>query len=98
MCNYLDFVLLQLHDSRTPGANAIAPVTYMWRPCPCRKKEINVNNHNSSVFKTIDGVDSSSTSRQLWVWLHPSASSEGCDALKFACQKEVNIMFTSIRL
>ncbi|KAG7015159.1 Ribonucleases P/MRP protein subunit POP1 [Cucurbita argyrosperma subsp. argyrosperma] len=79
-----------LHDIRVPGANAIAPVTYMWRPCPCRKKEINLNNHNSSVFKTIDGIDASSTSRQLWVWLHPSASSEGYDALKFACQKEMD--------
>lgn len=79
-----------LHDVRAPGPNAIAPVTYMWRPCPCRNKESNVDHHNSNVFKTIDGADMSSTTRQLWVWLHASASNEGYDALKFACQKEMD--------
>lgn len=70
----------------------------MWQPCPSWNKEFNVDNYNSGEFKTIDGIDMSSTTRQLWVWLHASASSEGYDALKFACQKEVNIMFMSIIL
>ncbi|XP_038894741.1 uncharacterized protein LOC120083179 isoform X2 [Benincasa hispida] len=78
-----------LHDVRAPGINAIAPVTYMWRPCPCRNKEFNVDHRNSNVFKIIDGANMSYSTRQLWVWLHASTSSEGYDALKFACQKEM---------
>ena len=31
-----------------------------------------------------------SSFRQLWLWMHASAFNEGCDALKFACQKLVN--------
>lgn len=88
---------MQLHDVRAPGANAIAPVTYMWRPCPCGNKEFNVDNHSGSVFKTIDCIDSPSTTRRLWIWLHASASSEGYDALQFACQKEVNTVFMSTK-
>ncbi|KGN53376.1 ribonucleases P/MRP protein subunit POP1 isoform X1 [Cucumis sativus] len=72
-----------LHDVRATGTNAIAPVTYMWRP-------------RNTVFKAIDGTNMSSTKRQLWVWLHASTASEGYDALKFACQKEMDERNTPI--
>lgn len=40
----------------------------------------------------LEGTERSSTFRQLWVWIHASAFTEGYDALKLACQKEVSML------
>ncbi|KAK8588080.1 hypothetical protein V6N13_087029 [Hibiscus sabdariffa] len=66
--------IAMLHHVGAPYSQPIAPVTYLWHPHRQSKEDDN-NNCYRSCF------------RQLWVWIHASAFSEGYDALKCACQK-----------
>ncbi|GAB2298433.1 hypothetical protein Dimus_032498 [Dionaea muscipula] len=76
-------------DSQT-----ICPLTYMWRPFQQQHNDLGVVNRNDDgdheeVKSGNDGIDAcSSMHRQLWIWMHPSAFSEGCAALETACQKK----------
>uniref|UniRef100_A0A7N0UN87 Uncharacterized protein n=1 Tax=Kalanchoe fedtschenkoi TaxID=63787 RepID=A0A7N0UN87_KALFE len=78
-----------LHHVELPSPQAIAPVTYMWRPI--QPQEIRSNEHCDR-----EGCDDSncpkdhSSHRQLWIWLHASVVDEGFEALKVACSKLIN--------
>ncbi|XVF72760.1 hypothetical protein PTKIN_Ptkin12aG0146300 [Pterospermum kingtungense] len=65
----------------------IAPVTYMW--CPRELSKEDDNNNGLDVLECNEpcSIDSHSCFRQLWLWIHASAFSDGYDALKCACQK-----------
>lgn len=83
-------LFLQLHHVDVPVSKPIAPVTYMWRAC-CQQNAVTA--HESEECKRPESTEGHSTFRQLWVWIHASAFSEGYGALKLACQKEVYIVF-----
>ena len=72
------FLFLQLHHVGAPVSAAVAPVTYMWRSF-----------HNANGYNEPQEIEGSSFFRQLWVWIHAAAFSEGVDALKLACQRQV---------
>ncbi|CAK8574590.1 unnamed protein product [Lathyrus sativus] len=82
-----------LHQVGAPVSQAIAPVTYMWRPT----FQENITDLGVSDEKIIPDVDlcekserlDCSSSRHLWVWIHAAAFEEGYDNLKLACQKEM---------
>ncbi|KAG2705518.1 hypothetical protein I3843_05G050400 [Carya illinoinensis] len=66
-------------------SQSIAPVTYMWRSV-CQESGCgDAMNHNSDGGNRSEGSWCCSSSRQIWVWIHVSAVSEGLDALKLAC-------------
>ncbi|KAL9360301.1 hypothetical protein Peur_048424 [Populus x canadensis] len=79
-----------LHHAGAPVSQPIAPVNYMWRPSCLRNRENGNNEHSSGGCNETQISDACSSHRQLWVWIHASAFSEGYDALKFACQKQMN--------
>lgn len=76
------FICWQLHHVGVRFSHIIAPVTYLWRP-----------------YHNIDGcddpmrIDGSSSTRQVWVWIHAAAFREGYEALKSACQMQVSFKF-----
>ncbi|KAM5558370.1 ribonucleases P/MRP protein subunit POP1 [Rosa sericea] len=79
-----------LHQFGAPCSTPIAPATYMWRPS-C---QLDRDNDSSAVYdggacNGLEVKERSSTFRQLWVWIHASAFTAGYDALKLACQKEM---------
>lgn len=63
----------------------------MWRPCRALVIDNNgaVDKHEGYIEP--EDTKCSSLSRQLWVWIHASALSEGYGSLKLACQKQVHI-------
>jgi ribonuclease P/MRP protein subunit POP1 len=83
-------IFSQLHHAGAPVSQPIAPVNYMWRPSCLRNRENGNNEHISGGCNETQISDACSSHRQLWVWIHASAFSEGYDALKFACQKQVH--------
>lgn len=86
-----------LHHVGTPVSKPIAPVVYMWRHLDQHntgKVPQNCALNEEGVPKNIDG---SIPFRQLWVWVHVSAFTEGYDALKCACQKEMDGLGSLIR-
>ncbi|KAF2325066.1 hypothetical protein GH714_022562 [Hevea brasiliensis] len=79
-----------LHHVGAPVSQLIAPVTYMWRPYHLWNGENGGSDRNSYGCNELQSSELCSSHRQLWVWIHASAFSEGYDALKFACQKHMN--------
>ncbi|XP_062160430.1 ribonucleases P/MRP protein subunit POP1-like isoform X3 [Alnus glutinosa] len=77
-----------LHHVGAPVPQPIAPVTYMWRPVLNRDSD--AMDHDGDGCNKPESIECSSSFRQLWVWIHVSALSEGFDSLKFACQKEMD--------
>ncbi|KAL3743797.1 hypothetical protein ACJRO7_018979 [Eucalyptus globulus] len=86
-----------LHHAGTPLSKPIAPVMYMSR---------HLDQHNTGKVQqdcTLNGegvpenIDGSVPFRRLWVWIHASAFTEGSDALKCACQKEMDELGSFIR-
>ncbi|XP_037491232.1 uncharacterized protein LOC105640062 isoform X2 [Jatropha curcas] len=78
---------------RHVGANVsqlIAPVTYMWQPSHLWNGENRGNENNYDGSNKPLSSESCPSGRQLWVWIHASAFSEGYDALKSASQKQMN--------
>ncbi|KAF7804937.1 Ribonucleases P/MRP protein subunit POP1 [Senna tora] len=92
-----------LHGVGAPVSQVIAPVTYMWQPQDTSLKLGGVEHRTT--FRQHDMNDEASTYdidecdksdrrqgasfRQLWLWIHASAFTEGYDILKLACQKEM---------
>ncbi|CAI0452243.1 unnamed protein product [Linum tenue] len=76
-----------LHHVGQPTSQAIAPVSYLWRPSPVVSGEKGGNEHSSMEGDMLQSSEPCCSSRQLWVWIHASAFTEGYDALKFVCQK-----------
>lgn len=84
-------VFLQLYHVEPPVSQAIAPVTYMWRPSQIPKRRDEENGGDGigtdRPVSDRDYVDF----RKLWVWIHGSSFTEGYAILKVACQKQVVI-------
>lgn len=80
---------MQLHHVGAPVPQSIAPVNYMWRPIHQQKTGVDTEGPNSNGHDKDQSGECPPSFRQLWVWIHPSAFSEGYDALKFACVKQV---------
>ncbi|XP_026413202.1 ribonucleases P/MRP protein subunit POP1-like [Papaver somniferum] len=68
---------------------SIAPVTYMWRPVTRKHTESESSKVSSPAgFGITSNSACSSPFRQLWVWIHAAAFTEGHDALRDATQKQ----------
>ncbi|KAK3435169.1 LOW QUALITY PROTEIN: hypothetical protein EUGRSUZ_D02543 [Eucalyptus grandis] len=87
----------KLHHAGTPLSKPIAPVMYMWR---------HLDQHNTGKVQqdctlnregVPENIDGSVPFCRLWVWIHTSAFTEGSDALKCACQKEMDELGSFIR-
>ncbi|KAK9950519.1 hypothetical protein M0R45_006005 [Rubus argutus] len=78
-----------LHQFGAPFSTPIAPVTYVWRPSYQQDRDNDAAVYDGGACNGIEGTERSSTFRQLWVWIHASAFTEGYDALKLACQKQM---------
>ncbi|KAI7748012.1 hypothetical protein M8C21_028876 [Ambrosia artemisiifolia] len=75
-----------LHHAEAINSRTIAPVIYMWRP----------------IQQSTDGeleCDRTKGFRQLWIWIHAAALTEGYNALKSACESQgkANEDFASVR-
>lgn len=68
----------------------IAPVSYMWRPVQPPNENSDATDHSADGCNKQQNMKCSSSFRQMWVWIHVSALSEGMEALKCACQKEMD--------
>ncbi|CAN1289337.1 Ribonucleases P/MRP protein subunit POP1 [Linum perenne] len=79
-----------LHHVGAPASQAIAPVTYLWRPSHYVSSQTGITEHSSSECNVPQSSELCRSSRQLWMWIHASAFAEGFKALKFACQKQMN--------
>ncbi|XP_076903033.1 ribonucleases P/MRP protein subunit POP1-like [Bidens hawaiensis] len=64
-----------LHHAGAINSRAIAPVIYMWRPI-------------QQSTDAESACDRTSESRQLWIWIHAAALTEGYNALKSACESQ----------
>ncbi|KAM7523324.1 hypothetical protein LguiA_013226 [Lonicera macranthoides] len=67
-----------LHHVGARFSHIIAPVTYLWRP-----------SHNIDGCDDPMRIEGSSSTRQVWVWIHAAAFTEGYEALKSACQMQM---------
>ncbi|CAL1366164.1 unnamed protein product [Linum trigynum] len=85
-----------LHHVGQPTSQAIAPVTYLWRPSTGVSGDRGDNKDSASEGDVPQNSEPCCSSRQLWMWIHASAFTEGYDALKFACQKQMNDRNVSI--
>lgn len=74
------YLLSQLHHGGTPNLGTIAPVIYMWRP-------------NQQSADAVEESDHPNRVRQLWIWIHAAASTEGYNALKIACESQGKVEF-----
>ncbi|XP_058082117.1 ribonucleases P/MRP protein subunit POP1 isoform X2 [Magnolia sinica] len=80
-----------LHHVGAPISQLIAPVTFMWRPFSSIHIDIDVENDSNLNGHCMSEKSECSTSyRQLWVWIHAAAFSEGFGALRYACQELVH--------
>ncbi|XP_059629281.1 ribonucleases P/MRP protein subunit POP1 isoform X2 [Cornus florida] len=78
-----------LHHVGAPFSCPIAPVTYMWRPSHQQYVGVDGDNNTDGCDKP-QKINNCSSSRQLWVWIHAASFREGHNALKFACQKQMD--------
>ncbi|KAL5791959.1 hypothetical protein ACOSP7_000553 [Xanthoceras sorbifolium] len=85
-----------LHHIGAPLSQPIAPVIYMWKPYHNKDIVGDVNYHNAVGCNEPHKIVCHSQFHQLWVWIHASAFDEGYNALKLACQKQMNDSSTSI--
>ncbi|KAA8538566.1 hypothetical protein F0562_028240 [Nyssa sinensis] len=79
-----------LHHVGAPFSRTIAPVTYMWQPSCRQSVGVDAEGHNNDECDEPQRVDSCSSFRKMWVWIHAAGFIEGYDALKFACQKQMH--------
>ncbi|KAK1319244.1 hypothetical protein QJS10_CPB04g01008 [Acorus calamus] len=85
-----------LHHVEAPASRLIAPVTYMWRPFSRGHGNMDVDIDQNNVpngSSRPSGREDLDSSRQLWVWIHAAAFTEGFHALTSACHKEVKKYF-----
>ncbi|XP_008809253.2 ribonucleases P/MRP protein subunit POP1 isoform X2 [Phoenix dactylifera] len=84
------YAYAMLYHVGNPLSHFIAPVIYMWRPFLSDDRN-SVQQDDVSNGCCNSGKNGSSTSpRQLWIWLHAAAFNEGFNALRFACQKQMH--------
>ncbi|KAK3034634.1 hypothetical protein RJ639_033589 [Escallonia herrerae] len=66
-----------LHHFEASPSRAIAPVTYMWRPLQERGARLDAAGHNTDGRDGPRNIDSCSSTRRVWIWIHASAFREG---------------------
>lgn len=69
------YATTMLHHGGASKSNTIAPVIYMWRP-------IQQSTDTNAESGRANGI------RQLWIWIHAAAFTEGYNALKIACESQ----------
>ncbi|XP_076899363.1 ribonucleases P/MRP protein subunit POP1-like [Bidens hawaiensis] len=72
-----------LHHAGANSSRTIAPVIYMWRP-------VQQSTNAESV------CDRTSELRQLWIWIHAAALTEGYNALKSICESQGKVRCISL--
>ncbi|XP_076910316.1 ribonucleases P/MRP protein subunit POP1-like isoform X2 [Bidens hawaiensis] len=72
-----------LHHAGANSSRTIAPVIYMWRP-------VQQSTNAESV------CDRTSELRQLWIWIHAAALTEGYNALKSVCESQGKVRCISL--
>ncbi|KAL0921913.1 hypothetical protein M5K25_005859 [Dendrobium thyrsiflorum] len=77
-----------LYDIRSPLPKFIAPVIYMW--LPLKRNEYYMDSEQLFDQSSSCKSECSTSPRQLWIWLHPASYNEGFDALRCACDKQMN--------
>uniref|UniRef100_A0ACD6A0Q1 Uncharacterized protein n=1 Tax=Avena sativa TaxID=4498 RepID=A0ACD6A0Q1_AVESA len=74
----------------SPPSQVIGPVTYMWRPVSAESSKLEDKEGDLSNSQTrLNEASCSSLQRQLWMWIHPSVLDEGLDAIRIACDKQM---------
>ncbi|KAF0896452.1 hypothetical protein E2562_024316 [Oryza meyeriana var. granulata] len=74
----------------SPHSEIVGPVTYMWRPFLRESGKLETEDADLSNSHTrADERKYGSLQRQLWIWIHPAALSEGLEALRAACQQQM---------
>lgn len=81
----ITYGIAMLHHAGAPFS-PIAPVKYMWQPLYKLNSITPMNCPDVDSYKQC----SSPMSRKLLIWIHASAFDEGYDALKLACQKQMD--------
>nr|BBF89698.1 ribonucleases P/MRP protein subunit POP1 containing protein-like [Oryza sativa f. spontanea] len=71
-----------------PHLEIVGPVTYMWRPFLREGGELETEDVDLSNSQIISD-ERNSLRRQLWIWIHPSALSEGLETLRAACHQQM---------
>lgn len=61
----------------------------MWRPFLREGGELETEDVDLSNSQIISD-ERNSLRRQLWIWIHPSALSEGLETLRAACHQQVS--------
>lgn len=81
---------MQFYNVSTSPPSFIAPVLYMWRPFSNENNCVS-SGENNAFMKSCNFVRQgcSTSSRQLWIWIHSAAFEEGLDILRRACQMQV---------
>ncbi|KAL6907812.1 hypothetical protein ACP4OV_001982 [Aristida adscensionis] len=77
-----------LCDIGTPHSQIVGPVTYMWRPFLRENGEL-VTEGDLSNSHSFDEERNSSMQRQLWIWIHPAGLDEGLNAIRSACERQM---------
>ncbi|MQL87406.1 hypothetical protein Taro_019946 [Colocasia esculenta] len=75
-----------LHHIGASLSRLIAPVVYMWRPT----SRVYISLNDQMVHGPDLGGDLGTLHRQLWIWVHAAAFTEGFGVLSAACQKQMN--------
>ncbi|TVU23492.1 hypothetical protein EJB05_25863, partial [Eragrostis curvula] len=67
----------------------LGPVTYMWRPFAGGYDHLELKEEDLSSSHSFDEKGQCSLHRQLWIWVHPAALDEGLEAIRSACDKQM---------
>uniref|UniRef100_A0A0D9XV99 Uncharacterized protein n=1 Tax=Leersia perrieri TaxID=77586 RepID=A0A0D9XV99_9ORYZ len=74
----------------SPYSQIVGPVTYMWRPFIRESGNLETVDVDFSNSQTrLDERKCGSLRRQLWIWIHSAALNEGLEALRVACQQQM---------
>ncbi|CAI9108481.1 OLC1v1008079C1 [Oldenlandia corymbosa var. corymbosa] len=77
------------------NSKSIAPVTYMWRS---RQSNSVCKVGETGDYDEQQSVDNCALLRQLWLWIHPSAFSEGYCVLQSECERTAGRLITCMSL
>ncbi|KAJ3702893.1 hypothetical protein LUZ61_006598 [Rhynchospora tenuis] len=68
-----------LYHMDSSASHFVAPVMYMWQQMTSERVECEISLNSESSMSSV---------RKLWIWIHAAAFHEGCNALRFACEKQ----------
>ncbi|KAL6654279.1 hypothetical protein ACP70R_007744 [Stipagrostis hirtigluma subsp. patula] len=78
-----------LRNVGSPHAQIIGPVTYMWRPWSRENGKLVLREGDLSNSHNFDKESNGYLRRQLWIWIHPAALDEGLNAIRSACERQM---------